>query len=96
MKEIEILEKRRPKEKHFLREDGSMKAIIYNEDIHYLKNGKYEEIDNTIVEEDTFYTNKSNSYKAKFNKKEAKNLMEVEKDEHYLNFGNSCRLQGKA
>lgn len=84
MKEIEILEKRGPKEKHFLREDGCMKAIIYNEDIHYLKNGKYEEIDNTIVEEDTFYTNKSNSYKVKFNKKEAKNLMEVEKDEHYL------------
>ena len=66
MKEIEILEKRGPKEKHFLREDGCMKAIIYNEDIHYLKNGKYEEIDNTIVEEDTFYTNKSNSYKVKF------------------------------
>lgn len=60
MKEIEILEKRKAREKHFLREDGTFKAIVYNDDIHYLKNGKYEEIDNTIVEEEDFYTNKSN------------------------------------
>ena len=31
MKEIEIIEKRKPKEKHFLREDGTMKAIVYSE-----------------------------------------------------------------
>ena len=84
MKEIEILEKRKAREKHFLREDGTFKAIVYNDDIHYLKNGKYEEIDNTIVEEEDFYTNKSNSYKVKFGKKDKKNLMEIEKDGYYL------------
>ena len=50
MKEIEIKEKRKPREKHFLREDGTFKAVVYNEDIHFLKNGKYEEIDNSIIE----------------------------------------------
>lgn len=84
MKEIEILEKRKPREKHFLREDGTFKAIVYNEDIHFLKNGKYEEIDNSIIEEKDFYTNKSNSYKVKFGKKDKKNLMEIEKDGYYL------------
>ena len=28
MKEIEILEKRKAREKHFLREDGTFKAIV--------------------------------------------------------------------
>ncbi len=84
MKEIEIKEKRKPREKHFLREDGTFKAIVYNEDIHFLKNGKYEEIDNSIIEEKDFYTNKSNSYKVKFGKKDKKNLMEIEKDGYYL------------
>ena len=84
MKEIEIKEKRKPREKHFLREDGTFKAVVYNEDIHYLKNGKYEEIDNTIVEEEDFYTNKSNSYKVKFAKNSKKNLVEIEKDGYYL------------
>ena len=84
MKEIEIKEKRKPREKHFLREDGTFKAVVYNEDIHFLKNGKYEEIDNSIIEEKDFYTNKSNSYKVKFGKKDKKNLMEIEKDGYYL------------
>ena len=84
MKEIEIKEKRKPREKHFLREDGTFKAIVYNEDIHFLKNGKYEEIDNSIIEEKDFYTNKSNSYKVKFAKNSKKNLVEIEKDGYYL------------
>ena len=84
MKEIEIKEKRKPREKHFLREDGTFKAIVYNEDIHFLKNGKYEEIDNSIIEEKDFYTNKNNSYKVKFDKNAKKNLMEIEKDGYYL------------
>ena len=49
MKEIELIEKRKPREKHFLQENGEIIAKIYGEDIHYLKNGKYEEIDNTLI-----------------------------------------------
>lgn len=37
MKEVELIDKRRPREKHFLREDGTIVAKIYNMDIHYKK-----------------------------------------------------------
>ena len=52
MKEIELIEKRKPREKHFLQEDGTIIAKVYNEDIHYLKDGEYKEIDNTLVNKD--------------------------------------------
>ncbi len=45
MKEIEIIEKRKEREKHFLKEDGTIVARIYDRDVNYLYNGKYEEID---------------------------------------------------
>ena len=67
MREIEIIEKRKPKEKHFLREDGTMKAIVYSEDIHYLKNGKYEEIDNTLLVTENGYANNKSNFKVNFN-----------------------------
>ena len=35
--------------KHFRREDGSFVAAIYNEPVHYQKNGVWEEVDNTIM-----------------------------------------------
>ena len=44
MKEIELIEKRRSREKHFLREDCTFVAKLYDKDIHFYKNGKYEEI----------------------------------------------------
>lgn len=42
MKEMKNLRKSR--EKHFLKEDGTMVAYVYADDIHYLKNGVYEEM----------------------------------------------------
>lgn len=66
MKQIELLDKRKPREKHFLQNDGTIKAIIYDKDIHCLKNGKYEEIDNSLIEENGYYTNKNNLYKVFF------------------------------
>ena len=48
MKELKHL--RKPNEKHFLNEDGTISLYLYNNDIHYLKNGVYEEIDNTLIE----------------------------------------------
>lgn len=41
MKEVELINKRKPIEKHFLQEDGTIVAKIYDSNIHYLKNGKY-------------------------------------------------------
>lgn len=85
MKEIELIEKRKPREKHFLQEDGTILAKIYNEEIHYLKNGKYEEIDNTLVKTDTEYKNKQNSYKVFFKEESSNELMKIETGDCYLN-----------
>lgn len=85
MKQIELINKRKRNEKHFLQEDGTIVAKIYGDDVHYLKNGKYEEIDNTLVEDGDSYTNKSNDYKIHFEKKSKNSLMNLEKESHYLN-----------
>lgn len=84
MKEIELIEKRRAREKHFLQSDGTIVAKMYDRDVHYLKNGKYEEIDNTLVEDEEGYVNKANDYKIHFKKKCKNSLMKMEKDNHYL------------
>lgn len=43
--------------KHFRRSDGSYVAAIYSEPVHYEKDGKLLDIDNTLVEKDGYYTN---------------------------------------
>ena len=61
----EIEDKRSKDTKHFRMSDGSIKACIYPQNVHYLKNGKYEDIDNTLVfdEKAGVYKNKANSAK---------------------------------
>ncbi len=84
MKEIELIDKRKLREKHFLQEDGTIRAEMYDCDIHFKKNERFEEIDNTLIESDDFYSNKSNSFKVKFNKNSQEALINIEKDEYYL------------
>lgn len=84
MKEIELIGKRKPREKHFLREDGCIVTKIYNTDIHYLKNGKYEEIDNTLTTKEGFIQNKNNDYRVKFKEQSENSLMRMEKDKNYI------------
>ena len=86
MKQIELINKRKRNEKHFLQEDGTIVAKIYGDDVHYLKNGKYEEIDNTLVKQNDCYVNKSNDYKVSFKEKSKDSFMKLEKDSNYLNF----------
>lgn len=86
MKQIELVEKRKPREKHFLQEDGTIIANLYDEDIHYLKDGKYEEIDNTLIDIGNYYVNKRNSYKLYFGKDILNSLMRIEKEKHYIDF----------
>lgn len=86
MRQIELIEKRKPREKHFLQEDGTIIAKIYNEDIHYMKNGKYEEIDNTLVENENYYINSKNSYKVQFGKTRKEKLCKIENSGFYLDF----------
>ena len=86
MREIELIEKRGKREKHFLQENGEIIARVYSDDIHFLKNGKYEEIDNTLLKEGKCYVNKNNKYKVSFNEDIKDGLMNIELDNHYLKF----------
>lgn len=84
MKQIELIDKRKPREKHYLQEDGTIIATIYDDDVHYLKNGKYEEIDNSLIKNGDFYNNKSNAYSVKFKNKDENNLIKLETDNYFL------------
>ena len=57
MKELKDL--RKEKEKHFLMEDGSIVAQMYDDNIHYKDNNQYKEIDNTLIKKNDFYYNKN-------------------------------------
>lgn len=85
MKKIELTHKRKAREKHFLKANGEIEAYIYNEDIHFFKNGKYEEIDNSLIEQDNYYTNKNNAFRVYFKKDAQNDLMKIEAFDHYLN-----------
>lgn len=67
----EIPEKRESNIKQFLREDFSAVAAVYPQPVHYLDEGQWKDIDNTLVEMtdesgNLVYTNKANSFQATF------------------------------
>ncbi len=86
MKAIELVGKRKEREKHYLASDGTITAELYDDDIFYLKNGTYEEIDNSLIKKDGYYFNKSNSFKASFAENSKHDLLTVEKGKYYLSF----------
>ena len=85
MREVELVSKRKPKEKHFLREDGTIVARIYNQNVHYQENGKYQEIDNTLTKKNGYYSNKQNEYKVYYKNQSIDEFFKMEKDKYYLN-----------
>lgn len=87
MEQIEIVGKRKPREKHYLKENGIIEAQLFDQDIHFLKNGIYEEIDNTLIKKNEIYENRNNSYKVQFNvSNESNKIYKIEKGEYYLEF----------
>ena len=86
MDQIELIDKRKPREKHFLQKDGIIRAEIYDTDIHYLKDGKYEEIDNTLVKKNDSLVNVSNDYQVEFKEDYKESLMKMSKDNHFIDF----------
>lgn len=96
----EIISLRKAKEKHFLCEDGTFKAFCYKDDIHYLDNGEYKEIDNTLIKQDNKYVNKSNNLKISFsNCIDSNSLYKVELENKYIDFkirnniSNNCKIE---
>lgn len=65
---IELIDKRKPNEKHFLKDNGNIEVQLFREKVHYLKNGKYEEISNELKETENSFENVENDYKVIFNK----------------------------
>lgn len=84
MQELKHL--RKLNEKHFLKEDGTIEAHIYQDKIHCYKNNEYVEIDNTLVLDNNRYHNKDNDLNVSFSKESDEGLLEINKDNHYLNF----------
>lgn len=85
MKKIEIVGKRGPREKHFLQDDGTFVVEMYDEDIHFLKNGKYEEINSQLSLKNNYYVNDSNNYKIEFSAIVGDEIMRIRKNDKYLN-----------
>ena len=97
MKEFEITEKREPRIKHFLREDGSFIAKIYPDTVHYQDDNQYKEIDNRLQEENGLYHTTRNNYHLWFPKRVETYLFKVETRECYMEFylenANSSTIQ---
>lgn len=58
---------RTEKTKSYLMSDGSYTTVYYDKPVHYITNGKYYEIDNSLVQQKPGeYTNRSNGFSASF------------------------------
>lgn len=86
----ELTEKRDEITKYFAMSDGTIKACIYPQHIHYLKDEKYEEIDNTLVKNDegdtSYYENKRNSFSVKIPESFADDYIEFSDENGYVKF----------
>jgi hypothetical protein len=60
--------RRTANEKHFRKLDGTYEVAIYNNEVHYLENGKWLDIDNSFSEKDDALENKNNLFKVIFPK----------------------------
>jgi len=89
----ELVNLRKEKEKHYLNDDGTITAYLYDEAIHYLDKETYEEIDNTIIEKEKYYMNHKNDFQVEFYKEHF--LVSVSTNKYYMNIllENSNKLQ---
>ncbi|WP_052085817.1 DNRLRE domain-containing protein [Clostridium sp. HMP27] len=88
----EVKEKREKNVKYFFKDNGTYEAAIYNTPVHYLENGVWKDIDNSLVEEkdeenSNVLGNKENDYKVKIGKNSnAKKLVTIAKDNYELSW----------
>ncbi|MHB9941512.1 hypothetical protein CF065_07755 [Clostridium sporogenes] len=73
----EAVEKRESNVKHFLKEDNTYEAVIYNDPVHYLDNGVWKDIDNSFSE---IEDKKEYTYKEIDDNKEQDTYINEEKD----------------
>ena len=86
----ELTEKRDEVTKYFAMSDGTIKACIYPQNVHYLEDGTYEEIDNTLVKSKkdgkNYYENKKNSFSAKIPESLKDDYVEFSDENGYVKF----------
>lgn len=54
----ELEEKRNENTKYFLKNDGTYEAVLYEDPVHYLKDGKWADIDNSLEDKGNHYESK--------------------------------------
>lgn len=79
----ELIDLRKPREKHFLNEDGTITLNMYNEDVHYKRGNEYIEIDNNLIEDNNKIINRENDFKVNFSKD--KFLVNIVENDNYIN-----------
>jgi hypothetical protein len=90
LKEVE--EKREENIKHFLLDDNTYEAVIYEDPVHYKENGKWQDIDNSLVEAkdkqgNSLLENKKNDFKVKIDKKSnSEKLVSINKDKYEISW----------
>lgn len=67
--QMEVVTERTETTKTFKKIDGTYETAVYNEVIHYLENGVYKQIDNSLINLGDMLENKSNKFKLQFPKK---------------------------
>lgn len=85
----EIISKRTKYDRHFEKDDGTFLAKTYPQPINFIKEGKWEHIDNTLKydENEQVITNTSNSFKVKFkNDISSEKLVEIQKDKYSMSW----------
>ena len=89
----EITSKREKNIKEFMTANGTYLAAVYPSAVHYLDNGTWKDIDNSLVSAKDEYNNdilenKANSYKIKIAKSsKANNFVRIQKDKYELSWG---------
>ncbi|MDO6355966.1 DNRLRE domain-containing protein [Caloramator sp. CAR-1] len=98
----EVEEKREKNIKHFLKDDFTYEAAIYPTAVHYLKDGKWKDIDNSLIQakdEDNLdiLENKENSYKIKIAKNtNSEKLVRIQKDNYEISWNIESPLKSTA
>jgi len=86
----ELTDKRDVTTKYFAMSDGTTKACIYPQHIHYLDEGEYKEIDNTLIKDTkdgkTYYKNKKNSFSVKIPENYGDDYIKFSDENGYVKF----------
>lgn len=84
----ENIENREADSKEFIMSDGTIMVQQYAGRIHYMDNGEYKEIDNSLIVTNKGYENKANSFKININKsmQSNENLVEISDDNYSISF----------